>query len=82
MATDRATLHLNQLDAFAAFCETLGWTREAVKGDYEVFRMTRPLSKPMVLYGRNSGDHATFGNDQYDNFQLVKQFLRAKRKAS
>ena len=48
----RHRLHVSKLDEFAAYCTKIGWTRVDPKGDYEVLRMTRHGSKPLIVYTR------------------------------
>lgn len=48
----RNRLHTSKLEEFAAYCERIGWTRVAPKGDYEVLRMTRIGSDPLIVHTR------------------------------
>lgn len=43
-------LHVSKLEAFAAFCSKEGWQRVDTKGDYEVLRMTRIGSNPLIVH--------------------------------
>jgi hypothetical protein len=46
----RYRLHVSKLEDFATWLERIGWTRAEVKGDYEVLRMTRIGSKPLIVH--------------------------------
>jgi hypothetical protein len=46
----RNRLHTSKLEDFAAYCERIGWARETPKGEYEVLRMTRTGSLPLIVH--------------------------------
>jgi hypothetical protein len=56
----RHRLHVKKLEEFAAFCEKEGWTRQPLKGEYEVLRMTHAKKHPLIVHTRLQ-THA--GND-------------------
>jgi hypothetical protein len=60
-------LHKSKLEEFAAYCESQGWLREPVKGDYEVLRMRQKGSSPLIVWDRlNAREHyTTEGNSEY-----------------
>lgn len=57
---DRCSLHVDKLEAFAAWCCANGWTREPTKGPHEVLRLCRSNKPPVVVYKR---EHNARGND-------------------
>lgn len=79
MPANRNRLHLSQLDAFASFAATLGWTREPVKGEYEVLRLTKSKHHPCIYLARTGREHATVPLNPRDANWLVNAFLRRKR---
>ena len=48
----RYKLHLTKLDEFAQFAATKGYQREATIGAYEVLRLSKPGSRPIIVYKR------------------------------
>jgi hypothetical protein len=46
----RHRLHVTKLEEFAAFCEAHGWTRQPLKGAYEVLRMTHSTKHPLIVH--------------------------------
>lgn len=83
----RCTLHVNQLEPFIAFCQSLDWVKLPTKGDFEVLRMRHPKAKEPLLVHKKLGrwdpkensfklvHYTTWGQSAV----LVKQFLRAKK---
>ena len=56
----QSTILPNKLEEFAKFCEADGWTRQPIKGEYEVLRMTHATRHPLIVHTRLQ-THA--GND-------------------
>lgn len=76
----RCTLHKTKLTEFQKFCEEYGWRAEPTKGPYEVLRMRHSGCKdPMIVHGRNSGDHFTTWGE---SARMVRQYIRSKRHES
>jgi hypothetical protein len=48
----RHRLHVTKLEEFADFCTAHGWTRQPVKGEYEVLRMTHATKDPLIVHTR------------------------------
>lgn len=74
---DRATLHRNKLADFAAWAEGQGYEREKTRGEYEVLRLRKAPSPPLIFFARLGGDHVTFQNPARD---LVWRFIRENRR--
>jgi len=57
----RNQLHLSQVEQFAAWAEDHGYSREPVKGDYEILRLRKKgkVEPPLLLWEYNGGAHAT-----------------------
>lgn len=70
-------LHLSKVDAFCDYLEDNDWCRVDNKGDYEILRMIKPGEQPIIIYGRNGGDHASFEDK---HFPIVSKFIRENRK--
>jgi len=74
---ERGLLHLDKVDAFAAWLEARGWVREPTKGIYEVLRMRSPEAPaPMILFARDRSRHAT---TQGGTHRLVREFINETR---
>lgn len=48
----RQTLAMSKLPEFTAHCVSKGWMVVPNKGDYEVLRMTKKGSEPLIVHGR------------------------------
>lgn len=64
----RCTLAMNKLPEFEAHCSRKGWVKVANKGEYEVLRMTKKGSEPLIvhaklgpLFGKGEGHATTWG---------------------
>jgi hypothetical protein len=57
----RHRLHFNKIDAFAAFCESQGFTREQpIESAYEVLRLRKPGTPAVIAHAPNRAtQHAT-----------------------
>lgn len=80
---DRSTLHVNQLEAFAKWAESEGFTLEPTKGTYEVLRLRHPKRRhPVIVYDRISNDsggklvHLTVLNRDWP---IVRRFQRSRK---
>lgn len=74
----RSRLHFNQIAAFIEFCESQGWCKVPVKGDYECLRMRHPGQKePMIVHSTNSASahFTTWGKSD----SLAKKFIEFKK---
>lgn len=83
--SDRCTLHLSKLDAFAAYQAAFGWVRADTKGECEVLRLTHPQQRhPFLAYARDSAtEHATIPDTpdrSRRNHRMVAAFIRASRR--
>lgn len=78
----RCQLHHTHFDAFVAFCESCGFKRVEVKGDYEVLRMTPPhkgTGGPLIVHTRaDAKEHYTTWGVGAD---LAQQFFRARKQS-
>lgn len=72
----RDLLHMNSLDAFAAWAATVGWRREDPKGKYEVLRLRHEGKPPLLFYRHEGGDHAT---SIERGTRLVHRWLRERK---
>lgn len=76
MTRSRCLLHLNKLDTFKVFCASRGWRDEPIKGPYEVLRMTRTGSSPLIVYARNRAtEHVTVAGVA---LEMARAFLRER----
>lgn len=72
----RSLLHLNKLADFKAFCASRGWREESIKGPYEVLRMTRTCSSPLIVYARNGAtEHLTVAGVA---LEIARAFVRER----
>ncbi|MBT2142724.1 MULTISPECIES: hypothetical protein [unclassified Rhodanobacter] len=75
----RCQLHLSKIDEFAAYCETQGFRRVAVKGGYEILRMVAMKGEPVIVHAKSgSKEHATtWGMSE----RMYLKWQRSKRAA-
>lgn len=80
MSRSRQMLHLSKLDEFAAFCESQGFQRDPPKDYYEVLRMTKPGSEPLLVHKKlYAKEHVTtWGVSQ----RMFYRWRDAKRNAA
>lgn len=78
----RNRLHVNELEAFAEFCASKGWTRQEPKAN-EALRMRHPEWRdPLIVHRRSSASsggelvHLTTWNNSET---LLGRFLLSKR---
>lgn len=75
----RHRLHLTKLDAFAAFCESQGYTREpAIESAYEVLRLRKAGTPAVIAHAPvRATQHATLhGNGE----RMFSKWMRERAK--
>lgn len=67
-------LHQSKLSDFTQWLENRGWTKEELKGEFEVLRMKWNNGPPLLVFRRiDAKEHyTTYGISQ----DLVKQFIK------
>lgn len=79
--TARNLLHRSKLEAFAQWCEGMGYgveRKQTTLDSYEVLRVRVPGRKcPAFVYDRHDGDHLTVFKESEG---LVRRFIRAEKR--
>jgi len=76
---DRATLHLKRIDAFAEWAGMNGYRREDTRGAYEVLKLRKKGSKPLIYYTRAGAKEHTTATDA--GARLVWRWLIARKES-
>lgn len=73
----RNLMHRNHLVPFLDWARGQGWTRAALRGSYEVLRLTRPGDLPVIVYERDGApEHLTL---QKNGERVFREFLRDRK---
>ena len=81
---NRGGLHMDKIDAFAAWAEGRGYRREPTKGAYEVLRLRKGKEAPLLYYRRErlnvSGGSPKHATSRGAGNALLRAWFRDRRK--